>query len=188
MAKQKAVEQTPQDTEVYTSMEQLDAALNRYGLEKAEIERIVAEYNRKEQEARQAMEVALAPHMAAHDKLERSIKAYCESNRKAVEKSGASLRFGEVSFKKSPPAVSICKGFNEKDIIEKIRKSVWSSLFIRTKYELDKTAIKKSAGLYETDKSNVNAISPKKLAGFGLEVKQGENFNITVKQAAEGVA
>lgn len=170
------------------SWDECDEALAEIGTLQSAIDADESQYNADEQRRRLDL---TNKHKLSNERiasLVKDIKEFALHNRKEFDEKSKKkeLKHGILSFRALPLSVSICAGKSSEDAVGLIRKSAkWLKLFLRQKWELDKSAIVGASKLYDekSEKQPKGAISPAELAEFGLEVSGGETFNLKCKPA-----
>lgn len=145
------------------------AAMEQYAEEYTNIEEIVARQNSEIAETNEQYSQLLVGPSTILGKAKEIIETYTEQNKDNLfdEKSKtAKLGVGEVSIRQTPSKIAFLKGWSASKVIEKIKKKYKDNVdqYLKTKVEVDKTAVKK--------------LGEKELKYIGLELQSEEKISI----------
>lgn len=159
MAKTKTTQRSTLTTwqDVDNSLREIAEASTTVKKSEAEMNRLTLEIqNRFEQETRETRDKIIA-----HEK---QIELFCIEHRdEFVASKTKELNFGLVSFRMSPPKLTLLRGFTWESVLGLLKKLDMLQ-FVRTKEEVDRDAIKEQL-------SEAN-----ELAQIGLHLDQKEHF------------
>ena len=147
-----------------TNEHEVDAAIAQIGIAQRKREELATAMNTELAAIKDRYETAALPHAAVIDQLGEAVRIWCEAHRVKLTREGrtktAKFGAGEVSWRIRPSRV-VVRG--EGIVIETLKK-LGLKQFIRTKEELDKTAI---------------LAEPAGISGIkGLSISAGEDFVI----------
>lgn len=149
---------------VFQTREEVDAAIAQIGIAQRERTAIEVAMNAELAAVRASYETLAAPHAAVIKEFRVGVQIWAEANRSALTREGRTktvkLAAGEVSWRTRPPKVRI----TGEGIVLAALKALGLERFIRTKEEIDKTAIL-------ADPEAVIAVK-------GIALAQGEDFVI----------
>lgn len=148
----------------FQTREEANEAIAQIGVAQRERDRIATEMNDELAAVRARHEERAAPHAAIIKDLGKGVQIFAEANRDDLTRDGKTktvrLAAGEVCWRTRPPKVRI----TGEGIVAEALKKLGLERFLRTKVEIDKSAI-----LADPD-----AVSSVK----GISLSQGEDFVI----------
>lgn len=148
----------------FQSREEVDAAIAQIGHAQRERAAIAVAMNAELAAVRDRYEQAAAPHAAVIKEFGHGVQIWAEAHRDELTKGGktktAKLASGEISWRTRPPKVRIV---GEGIVVQALR-TLGLDRFLRTKTEIDKTAIL-------ADPDAVTSVK-------GITLTQGEDFVI----------
>lgn len=143
---------------------EVDAAIAQMGTSQRARDDIATRMNAEMAAVKARHEEEAAPHAAVIKELGAGVQIWCEAHREELTREGrtktAKFGAGEISWRTRPPRVLI----RGEGIVIEALKRLGLERFIRTKAEVDKTAILADPGAIEGIK--------------GLSISQGEDFVI----------
>lgn len=143
---------------------EVDAAIAQMGAAQRRRSQIANAMNDDLAAVKARHEEEAAPFAAVIKELGAGVQIWCEAHREELTREGriktAKFGAGEISWRTRPPRVAI----RGEDVVMEALKRLGLERFIRTKKEIDKTAILADPGAIEGIK--------------GLSISQGEDFVI----------
>jgi phage host-nuclease inhibitor protein Gam len=186
-----------------TTWEQAEEIGSKLARLRSKIDAEVAEYNRKEQEKRDALTGKHAPLMAEIEGYVEALRLFCDAERAAgrefVKRKTRDLRHIALSYRVGQYKVEKSKKLTWDGVLDAIKKSAFAEFFVRTKEEPNKDAIIDWAKNYNERTGDgdavdgvdaelsARAVSPGSLAAMGVAVVQEETFGYEVIKAIEEV-
>lgn len=148
----------------FKNREEVNEAIAQIGAAQRERERIATAMNEELAAVRARYEQEAIPHAGVIEQFRQGIHIWAEANRGELTRDGKTktvkLASGEISWRTRPPKVRI----TGEGIVAEALKRLGLERFLRTKVEIDKTAI---------------LADPNAVAGMkGIAISQGEDFVI----------
>ncbi|MFC3716831.1 host-nuclease inhibitor Gam family protein [Luteimonas soli] len=148
----------------FANREEVNVAIAHIGAAQRQRDAINTAMNEELAAVRARFEEQALPHAAVIKDLGQAVQVWCEGNRVELTRDGrtktAKFAAGEVSWRVRPPRVSV----RGEGIVIEALKRLGLERFVRTKEEVDKSAILGEPGAVQDIK--------------GLSISQGEDFVI----------